>query len=199
MELTIQGTEVLLRPLVRGDADSLAHAASESREHFGLTTVPDGAEEALSYIEEALASLDRLAFAVEWRGALVGTTSYLGIKTWQWPVGCRLQRKGLPDAVEIGATWLAKSAQRTRCNTESKYLLLTHAFEEWEVHCVSLKTDARNERSRRAIERIGARFEGIRRAEKPATDCTVRDSAYYSIIAAEWPAVKRDLETMMSR
>jgi hypothetical protein len=79
------------------------------------------------------------------------------------------------------------------CNTEAKFLMLSHAFEKWEVHRVSLRTDVRNERSRNAILRLGAKFEGIRRADKPATDGTVRDSAMYSIIAAEWPEVRERL------
>ena len=86
-------------------------------------------------------------------------------------------------------TWLAASAQRTRCNTEAKLLMLAHAFERWQVHSVSLKTDERNARSRRAIERLGARFDGLRRADMPGADGTVRTSAYYSILAAEWPVV----------
>ena len=96
--------------------------------------------------------------------------------------------------MDIGATWLAASAQRTRCNTEAKLLMLTHAFDVWRVHRVALKTDERNAASRRAIERLGARFEGVRRADMPGQDGSVRHSAYYSIVLAEWPAVRRRLE-----
>lgn len=198
MEIILTGNEVTLRPLGLADAEALAAAAAESREHYGLTTVPDGTQGAAAYIRAALAQEDRLSFAIEFRGRLVGTTSYLEIQTWQWPTDCSLQRAGRPDVVEIGATWLAESAQRTRCNTECKYLLLEYAFEGWEVHRVSLRTDARNERSRRAIERIGARFEGIRRADKPATDCMVRDSAFYSIVRSEWSEVKERLRGLLS-
>ncbi len=108
-----------------------------------------------------------------------------------------MQRVDRPDAVEIGSTWLAASAQRTRCNTECKYLLLAHAFDTWAVHRVFLKTDERNERSRRAIERLGAIFEGIRRSDMPAQDGTVRNSACYSIVRAEWPGVKSRLERFL--
>ena len=101
--------------------------------------------------------------------------------------------------MEIGATWLAASAQRTRCNTEAKYLLLSHAFDVWRVHRVTLKTDARNAQSRRGIERIGAVFEGVRRAHMPAQDGSIRDSAYYSIVRAEWPAVRKALEAALAR
>ena len=99
-----------------------------------------------------------------------------------------------PDALEIGATWLSDLAQRTRCNTEAKYLMLTHAFDVWEVHRVALKTDERNTRSRRAIERLGAKLDGVRRADMPGQDGSVRSSAYYSIVRAEWPAVRATLE-----
>ncbi len=88
--------------------------------------------------------------------------------------------------VEIGSTWLAVSAQRTWCNTEAKYLLLSHALDVWKVHRVALKTDERNARSRRAIERLGARFEGVRRADMPGQDGSVRSSAYYSIPARRY-------------
>lgn len=197
-DIRLEGEEVVLRPLSIGDDEGLAAAAAESRAHYDLTTVPDGLHEARGYIDAALARRDRIPFAVVWKGRLVGSTSFLDIQTWEWRAGCSLQRSGRPDVLEIGATWLSASAQRTRCNTECKYLLLTHAFETWEVYRVALRTDERNERSRRAIERIGARFEGIRRADKPAVDCTVRDSAMYSIVAEEWPDAKTALEARLA-
>ncbi len=199
MNITLRGEEVELVPLAVGHAEELASAAGESREHYGLTVVPDGAGEARAYIRAALSTRNRYAFAIRFKGRVAGTTSYLDMQTWKWPPGSPLQRSGEPDVLEIGSTWLAESAQRTRCNTECKYLLLEHAFETWKVHRVTLKTDARNSRSRRAIERIGASFEGIRRAERPATDGTIRDSAYYSIVLAEWPAVKASLQAKLGR
>ena len=96
--------------------------------------------------------------------------------------------------IEIGWTWLARAAWRTPINSECKYLLLRHAFETLGCIRVQLKTDKRNERSRRAIERIGGQFEGILRQQFVLRDGTYRDSAYYSIIDAEWPAVKARLE-----
>ena len=98
---------------------------------------------------------------------------------------------------EIGHTWLAASAQRTGINTEAKFLMLRHAFEVWEVHVVRLRSDQRNARSRSAIERLGARFEGVRRADRPGADGTVRDSAFYSISVAEWPAVRDHLGALL--
>ena len=135
--LELRGPEVTLLPLSMDDAAALAAAASESREHYGLNSVPNGLEEARSYIERALRQRDegrRLAFAVVWRGRVVGSTGYSDYQTWEWPADSPLRRDGRPDAVEIGYTWLAASAQRTRCNTEAKCLLLTHAFEVWDVH-----------------------------------------------------------------
>ena len=191
-----------LRPLMLADAAALALAASESRGEYGYTRVPDSVEDARRYIELALSDRDagrRMPFAIEWHDRVVGSTSYLDIQQWRWPGGSPLQRTDFPDSVEIGSTWLAASAQRTRCNTEAKYLLLSHAFDVWRVHRVCLKTDERNARSRRAIERLGAVFEGVRRSDMPAQDGAVRSSAYYSIVPAEWPLVRQRLEEALAR
>ena len=104
--------------------------------------------------------------------------------------GASHQRHGVPDVVDIGYTWLAGPAQRTHVNTEAKLLMMTHAFEVWEVHRVALQTDVRNARSRAAIARIGGQLDGIMRADRPGSDDTVRTSARFSIVAAEWPEVK---------
>lgn len=198
----LRGQTVTLRPLATDDAVAIAAAASESREQFTYIRVPDGVEEAQHYVEVALADREagrRLPFAIVWHGRIVGSTSYLDLQRWRWPAGSPLQRTDRPDAVEIGSTWLAASAQRTRCNTEAKYLLLSHAFDVWQVHRVSLRTDERNAASRRAIERLGAMFEGVRRADLPAPDGSVRDSAYYSILRAEWSDVRKKLEDALAR
>jgi len=198
----LEGPTVTLRPLAIADAAALAAAAAESRQHYTYTRVPDGVEEAKSYIAAALRERDsghRLPFVTLWHDRVVGCTSYLDLQNWRWPAGSPLQRTDIPDVVEIGATWLSDSAQRTRCNTEAKYLMLTHAFDVWEVHRVALKTDERNARSRRAIERLGARLDGVRRADMPGQDGSVRSSAYYSIVRAEWPAVRATLEEALAR
>jgi len=96
--------------------------------------------------------------------------------------------------VEIGYTWLAASAQRTGLNLGAKRLMLAHAFDTWSVHRVSLDTDVRNHQSRQAIEALGARFEGVIRAERIGADATVRDSARFSIVASEWPDVRAHLD-----
>jgi RimJ/RimL family protein N-acetyltransferase len=193
---------VTLRPLALADAGALSLAAAESRGEYGYTRVPDSIEDARRYIELALSDRDagrRMPFAIEWHDRVVGSTSYLDIQQWRWPAGSPRQRTDYPDSVEIGSTWLAASAQRTRCNTEAKYLLLSHAFDVWRVHRVCLKTDERNARSRRAIERLGAVFEGVRRSDMPAQDGAVRSSAYYSIVPAEWPLVRQRLEEALAR
>src|SRR5258705_9257739 len=198
----LKGPTVTLRPLTLDDADALAAAAAESREQYGFTRVPDSVEDAQRYIAGALADREtrgRLAFATLWQERVVGSTSYLGAERWRWPAGSPRQRDDRPDVVEIGSTWLAASAQRRRCNTEAKLLMLAHAFEVWQVHRVSLKTDERNEKSRRAIERLGAPFPGVRPADMPGTDGTVRGSAYYSITREEWPGVRKTLEAALGR
>ena len=128
--------------------------------------------------------------------AIVGSTRFLDLEVLSWPPpwpprvgrGPEPNPDRPPSVAEIGSTWYVAFAQRSGVNTEVKWLQLTHAFEVWNVLRVTLKTDARNMPSRRAIERLGACFEGVRRAHVPASDGTVRDTAYYSIISEEWPA-----------
>ena len=193
----LRGPTVTLRPLLDADAAALAVAASDSRDQYEYTRVPDGVEDARRYIDVMLADREggrRLPFVIVWHDRVVGSTSYLDLQRWRWPAGSPLQRADHPDAVEIGSTWLAASAQRTRCNTEAKHLLLSHAFDVWRVHRVSFKTDERNAKSRRAIERLGAVLDGVRRADMAGQDGSVRNSAYYSIVRAEWPDVRKKLE-----
>jgi RimJ/RimL family protein N-acetyltransferase len=127
--------------------------------------------------------------------AVVGCTSYSNPRGW-------LDRDEL-FAIEIGGTWLAPSAQRTGINREAKLLLLTHAFEVLRVARVDWKTDARNQRSRRAIEGLGARFEGVLRnwgpSHAPGEEGRLRDSAMFSVTAAEWPDVKSHLAARVAR
>ena len=156
------------------------------------------------YIETALAWRDAgtaMPFATVRTAdeAVIGCTRFWNIERWEWPRGHARYGRSEPDVCEIGYTWLTRSAIRTAANTEAKLLMLTHAFETWQALRVCLHTDARNERSRAAIERIGGRFEGILRAHKLAADDTVRDSARFSIVAAEWPEVKRRLAQFLNR
>ncbi|MEV7185801.1 GNAT family protein [Kitasatospora sp. NPDC093102] len=103
------------------------------------------------------------------------------------------------EYLEIGGTWYARSVWRTAVNTEAKLLLLTHAFEELGMGRVFWKTDARNERSRTAIQRLGAQFEGVHRRHRLRPDGTWRDSAYFAMLADEWPAAKSRLSERLSR
>ena len=200
-ELT--GRHVRLEPLSSAHVPGLVAAAAEDRSSYGWTSVPDGPEEAAEYVRSALAEQDGgrvLPFAVVRTGddAVVGSTRFLDMEVLGRPDVVLLDDERPPDAVEIGSTWYAASAQRTPLNTEAKLLLLGHAFDVWRVLRVTLKTDARNQRSRAAIERLGASFEGVRRAHTIASDGTVRDSAYFSIVSAEWPAVRNGLRRRLS-
>jgi RimJ/RimL family protein N-acetyltransferase len=132
-------------------------------------------------------------------GAVVGSTRFWNLERWAWPEGYPRHGRTAPDVCEIGHTWLTASAIRTPINTEAKLLMLTHAFETWEVLRVCFHTDSRNSRSRAAIERLGAKFEGILRAHRLAVDFEIRDSARLSIVAAEWPDVKVRLSGLAGR
>lgn len=194
----LEGTVVRLEPLALAHLPGLVAAASGSRATYGLTNVPDGEAAMRRYVETALAaqaSGAAVAFATLERasGGVVGSTRFGNLERWAWPDAAAPRPPGVPDAVEIGWTWLAERVQRSAVNTEAKLLMLTYAFEAWRVERVALRTDERNTRSRRAIERLGATFEGLLRSHMPAYDGGVRTTATYSIIASEWPGVKARL------
>ena len=203
--LTLEGRRVRLEPLGRGHAAGLLAAATGSRDTYGFTQVPGTPAETAAYVDAALAEQEAgraLPFATvdRSRGLVVGCTRFFNIEFWPWPSGNVNQRGAdRPDAVEIGWTWLAAEAQRTPINTEAKLLMLGHAFDHWRVHRVSLRTDARNQRSRNAILRIGARFDGVLRADRAAYDGAIRDTAAFSILDTEWPAVRSNLQARLGR
>jgi RimJ/RimL family protein N-acetyltransferase len=207
--VTLQGSRVRLEPLTSSHVDALVRAATESRDTYNFTLVPADRTGMERYVEAVLEDQGTgwaLPFAIYdlRRRAIVGTSRFLDLDYWSWPPAwppgrTTPQPDAIPTVAEIGSTWLAPSAQRTGCNTESKLLMLSHAFDTWGVLRVTLKTDSRNTRSRLAIERIGGRFEGIRRAHTRAVDGSVRDTAYYSIVTAEWPAVYTALKTRLNR
>jgi N-acetyltransferase len=197
---------VALDPLTAEHAEPLLVAASASRDTYGLTRVPSTMDESRAYVALALDEQARgvsVPFATrEARtGRVVGSTRFMTIERWKWPpVASNRQRNPEhADAVEIGSTWLSADAQRTGINTHAKLLMLGHAFDVWEVHRVTLKTDARNARSRTAIERIGGRLDGVLRAHMPAFDGGVRDTAFFSILREEWPAVRARLRDLAAR
>ena len=196
--LVLSGTYVRLEPLDHRHIDGLVAASAADPSLYQWSPVPQGRVEAMRYVDTALAWRDAgtaLAFATVRvdDGVVIGSTRFFELERWAWPLGHPRHARHAPDACEIGYTWLTQSAIRTAANTEAKLLMLTHAFEAWQLLRVCLHTDARNQRSRAAMERMGAQFEGILRAHRMATDFTPRDSARYSIVAADWPEVKARL------
>jgi len=188
---TLSGRHLALEPMTVHHVDELALAGSADRSTFGYTQVPDGRDETRDYVTWLLddAANSRAWPFVQRRlidDTVVGCTRFMNPA---WPLG-----RDDPDEVEVGGTWLTPSAQRTPINTEAKLLLLTHAFETWHVQRVAICTDARNEQSRRAIERIGARFEGVlrrhRRSTRRGDGIRLRDTAAYAITVDDWPAVQ---------
>jgi RimJ/RimL family protein N-acetyltransferase len=199
--IVLTGSVVTLRPLTLDDVDALLAAATAERSTYALTHVPGDRDATVRYVESTLAEQRRgveLPFVTTMTndGRVVGSTRFLDLDDWRVrPAGASVQT---PVVGEIGATWLTPSAQRTAVNTEAKLLMLGHAFDGWGVLRITFKTDARNARSRAAIERLGAQYEGIRRAHQPATDGGARNSAYYSIVRDEWPAVREALAAKLS-
>ncbi|HTX42937.1 MAG TPA: GNAT family protein [Acidobacteriaceae bacterium] len=195
---TLQGRHVRLEPLELRHIDALAAASAEDPDFYRWSAVPIGRHAVRLYVESALdAQLAGTALPLATvrlaDDRIIGSTRYFNLEWWSWPEGHRRRGRTLPDVCEIGYTWLAQSAIRTAINTEAKLLMLNQAFDSWGVVSVCLHTDERNARSRAAMERMGARFEGILRSHRLATDGIPRNSARYSITAAEWPEVKRSL------
>ena len=199
----LAGTHVRLEPLARGHIEGLLAAAREDLGLYRWSAIPSSVMEMAQYVDAALAAREdgtALPFATVRNadGAIIGSTRFFLIERWPWPAGHPDAGRSGPDGCEIGYTWLGASAVRTAANTEAKLLMLTHAFESWGVHRVCFHTDVRNERSRAALARIGAKFEGVLRAHRLAADLVPRDSARYSIVSAEWPAVKRQLQELLA-
>jgi RimJ/RimL family protein N-acetyltransferase len=189
--VTLEGHGVRLEPLQREHHDGLAAAASDGRLwELWFTTVPEP-EQVHAYISGALAGQEAgtmLPWAVRElkSGDIVGSTRYHDIVA---PA----------DRVEIGYTWYAKRVQRSHVNTACKLLLFSLAFEKVGCKVVGLRTDNFNFRSQRAIEALGAKKDGVIRHHWPRRDGTVRDTVMYSVLAAEWPDVKRHLEGRLKR
>jgi RimJ/RimL family protein N-acetyltransferase len=202
--VTLSGNYVRLEPLGHGHVNGLVAAAAADPSLYQWTLVPQGKDEAARCIEKAGSLRDAgaaLPFATVRiaDGTVIGSTRFFDFERWAWPEGHARHEWPGPDGCEIGSTWLTRSAIRTAANTEAKFLMLAFAFETWQVLRVCLHTDARNQRSRAAMERIGAKFEGILRGHRMAADFIPRDSARYSIVAGEWPGVKRRLARLLDR
>jgi RimJ/RimL family protein N-acetyltransferase/GNAT superfamily N-acetyltransferase len=193
------GNTVRLEPLRPDHAAGLLAAAAGGADLYRWTAVPQDEAASRRYVETALAARDSqlaVPFAVVRMedDAVIGSTRFWNLEYWAWP-----DRKPAPDTCEIGHTWLSPGAIRTGANTEMKRLMLTHAFEVWQVRSVCLHTHAQNQRSRDAMQRFGARFEGILRSHRLAPDLTPRDSARYSVTAADWPSVRARLDELARR
>jgi N-acetyltransferase len=205
--MVLEGGHIRLEPLEHRHLDALVAAAAAEPSLYQWSTVPQGKPEMTRYIDMALAWRDAgtaVPFAIVRLddNVVIGSTRYFDMERFPWPERHPRHGRDQPpsgaDACEIGYTWLTVSAIRTAANTEAKLLMLAHAFESWRMLRVCLHTDKRNQRSRAAIERIGGQFEGILRAHRMAADYTARDSARYSIVAQEWPAVKLRLEGLIA-
>jgi RimJ/RimL family protein N-acetyltransferase len=198
----LSGRLVRLEPLAPGHLEGLLTAANQDpAEIFPFTWVPRERAALQRWLDEALA-LAAAGRAVPFAtlsaatGQVLGSTRFGNLERWEWPDPAERRPSGL-DAVEIGWTWLCRQAQRSGVNTEAKLLMLGHAFEGWRVRRVTLKTDARNQRSRAAIARLGASLDGLLRSHLPAADGGPRTSAVFSIVESEWPGVKARLEGML--
>ena len=188
--VVLQGKHVRLEPLTLAHAPALALAVQDGELwKLWYTAIPTP-ERMLAEIERRLGLLacgSMLPWAVlNAAGVVVGMTTYMNVDASN-------------QRVEIGSTWYARSAQRTPINTEAKRMLLAHAFESLDCIAVEFRTHRFNTQSRRAIERLGAQLDGILRNHQRASNGTLRDTAVYSITAAEWPTVRGHLDFRLER
>ena len=198
LSVTLAGRYVTLTPLAIGDVPGLVAAASGDRSTFGWSIVPGDVDAMEAVVRRLIAEGDqRTAVPFTTRRSdtaeIIGMTRFLTLR-WYFD-------RDYPDGAEIGGTFLTARAQRTAANTEAKLLMMTHAFDVWGVRRLDLKTDERNDRSRRAIERIGGQFEGVLRnwqaAQVDGEEGRTRNSAIYSILDSEWPGVRERLEARL--
>jgi N-acetyltransferase len=181
LAVRLEGRIVTLEPLGHEHVEGLRHAAADQRVWEWMIT-----RDVEAWIADALRNADdRQPFAVLRDGEVIGSTSYMSLA----PEHRRL---------EIGNTWMSPSTWRTGANSEAKYLLLRHAFEQVGCLRVEFKTDAKNERARAALAAIPAEFEGIHRRHMVVRGGERRDSAWYAVIVDDWPEVRRTLEARLS-
>jgi RimJ/RimL family protein N-acetyltransferase len=186
---TMSGEHVRLEPLTAEHAGGLYKAGSDPAVWTWLAVrQPDDLGGMRKIVDNILADGSRLAWAQvdATTGEVAGTTSFYQIDATH-------------RILSIGHTWIGKPWQRTPLNSESKLLMLHHAFEELGANRVSLETDIRNEASQRANERLGAQREGVLRAHRIRPDGTLRDTVVYSVIAEEWPGVREGLVARLNR
>ena len=179
--VVLTGPHLVLEPLARSHVPDLLEAAADPRVWRWLSVPPPRSEaDVAAMVDQARADAARLAFAVVVDGRAVGSTSYLDVDV-------------ALGGLEVGWTWYRPEVWASAVNPACKLLLLTHAFDVLEVERVLLKTDALNTRSRAAITRLGAQYDGTLRHHRRRPDGSVRDSALFSVLAAEWPDVRRGL------
>jgi RimJ/RimL family protein N-acetyltransferase len=189
--IVLEAPGIRLEPLTADHHDALVAAASDGRLWELWFTAVASPADMRRYITDALQG-QKDGHMLPWvvrdaaSGAIIGSTRYHDIQPAM-------------DRVEIGHTWYAASRQRTHVNTTCKWLLLRHAFESLGCGVVGLRTDRFNQRSQRAIEALGAHKDGVIRQFGLRRDGTIRDTVMYSILAAEWPDVKRHLELRLQR
>jgi len=187
--VVLSGARLRLEPLERRHEAGLAQSVAADPSAFTISgpVPPAGLGPWLARAFEERATGARLAFAAvdAGTGQAVGSSSYLDIAPGD-------------GRIEIGATWYGRAWWGTHVNPEAKLLLLAHAFDDLGATRVAFRTDAANARSRSAIERLGAVFEGIHRNREHRPDGTLRDTAYYSILPAEWPSVRAGLEERLA-
>jgi RimJ/RimL family protein N-acetyltransferase len=185
----LEGRIVRLEPLAPEHEDGLWEASRDPRTWQWLSIVqPQTRDEWRSYLEQALAAAEagtEIPLVTLCHEAVAGSTRFLALRPEH-------------GSVEIGWTWLHPSFWSTGANVEAKFLQLTHAFETWGCRRVELKTDALNERSRRALEALGATFEGIHRKHMLVRGGENRDSAWYSVTDDDWPAVRARLQERLT-
>ncbi|WP_371170769.1 GNAT family N-acetyltransferase [Aliiroseovarius sp. 2305UL8-7] len=182
--ITLTGNHVMLVPLSQDHAPSLREACADGDLHklwYTSIPTPDMMEDEIDRRLALQGAGSMLPFCVMTPdGTPVGMTTYMNIDA----ANCR---------IEIGSTWYRKSVQRGPLNTEAKRLLLSHAFDDLDCIAVEFRTHFMNQQSRRAIERLGAKFDGVLRSHSISPDGSIRDTAVYSIITTEWPAVRANL------
>ncbi len=187
-DVVLEGRFARLEPLAMGHHDDLVEAANDGELHkIWYTSVPNS-QEMRAEIETRIAKDNMLPFAVVEKasGKAVGMTSYMHIDA-------------VHKRVEIGSTWYRKSVQGGPINTECKILMLEHAFEKLDCIAVEFRTHAMNFQSRAAIERLGAKYDGLLRNHMRISDGSLRDTVVYSIINSEWPTVKTHLNWQMKK
>ncbi len=187
----LEGHGITLTPTSPDDAPLLAAAAAATPDDAFRWTFVDRSTEGWAQTIAGWDATGRCIYTVRANDAVLGATGFYDLEFWTGA--------DAPDLCEVGHTWYVPAVRGTTVNPACKLLLFTHAFETWKVARVGMRTDARNVTSRAAMLKLGMTFEGIRRRHMLGADGTFRDSAYFSAVPDEWPAIKRGLEARLTR